>query len=103
MDANVQDAGPYGRFAQTENWVVLDRALKELIKNQDLQETTAHEYVVGYLCQALAEPEARPKASREEMLQVIRALRADIQAANPTNRDLEAELIAERREEAARE
>ena len=103
MSTEPTHAGPYQQFVQTENWSVLDRAVTALVESSDLQETTAHEYVVGYLCQALAEPQKRDEVSREEMRRILRAARADVQAANSTNRDLEAELLAERREEAARE
>jgi hypothetical protein len=103
VSVNSNSVHPYQQFVRTQNWVVLDRAVSELVKNSDLQETTAHEYVVGYLCKALADPQERTKPSREEVLQAIRAFRADVQAVNATHRDPEAELIAERRAEAARE
>ena len=103
MDAESTLQNPYSQFAHTEHWAVLDRAVSELVKNSDLTESTSHEYVVGYLCKALAEPEVRKATSREELRQIIRAARGAVQAANPTNRDLLAELLAERRDEASRE
>lgn len=43
------------------------------------------------------------KHTREEMLAIFRAFREEVQAHNPENRDLLAELLAERRAEAERE
>jgi hypothetical protein len=46
---------PYGSYTGTAEWAVIDRALVDLVRNQDIVERTAHEYIVGYLCRALAE------------------------------------------------
>jgi hypothetical protein len=46
---------PYLGLTTTPQWAVIDRAVLELAENRDLVETTAHEYIVGYLCKALAE------------------------------------------------
>ena len=43
------------------------------------------------------------KRTREEMLELFRAARAEVAAANPERRDLEAELSAERLAEAENE
>jgi uncharacterized protein (DUF1778 family) len=51
---------------------------------------------------AEAQPPATPRRSREEIRAILKALREEVQARNPDNRDLLAELIAERREAAAR-
>ncbi len=51
---------------------------------------------------AEAQPPAKPRRSREEIMAILKAAREAVQEANPTNRDLLAELIAERREAAAR-
>ena len=106
---------PYQEFESTRYWAVLDRAVGDLVENHDLQETTAHEYVVGYLCKALAadtserSKEPKPamnqpslvtksgKRSREEIKAILSAAREAVQAANPTNRDILAEFLAERR------
>jgi len=44
----------------------------------------------------------KPRRTREEIKAILRAAREAVQAANTTNRDLLAELVAERREAAAR-
>ncbi len=44
---------PYSKYVGTVVWSVLDRAIVDLVKNQDIEEKTAHEYIVGYLLQEL--------------------------------------------------
>jgi hypothetical protein len=51
---------------------------------------------------AEALPPAKPRRSREEIMAILKAAREAVQEANPTNRDLLSELIAERREAAVR-
>jgi hypothetical protein len=46
---------------------------------------------------------AKPRKSREEIQAILRAAREAVQEANPTNRDILEEFLAERRAEAARE
>ena len=45
---------PYSQFEGSDLWRVLERALTDLCANQDLTVTTAPEYVIGFLCRALA-------------------------------------------------
>jgi hypothetical protein len=47
--------------------------------------------------------EPRRKHTREEILAIFRAAREEVQAANPENRDILEEFLAERRAEAASE
>ena len=101
-----QTIHPYERFTGTREWTVIDRAISELADNRDLEETTAHPYIVGYLCKALEEVRheqpATAKRSREEVLAIVEAAREEFRLANPTGRNPLAELLAERREAAAR-
>jgi hypothetical protein len=46
---------------------------------------------------------AKPKRSREEIKAILQAAREEVQAANPTNRDILEEFLSERRAEAERE
>jgi hypothetical protein len=95
---------PYESYTGTVEWTVVDRAIRELVENRDLKETTAHSHIVGYLCKALVERTAvnsKPKRTREELRAIIAAAREEYQAKNP-GRDPVAELIAERREAALR-
>lgn len=48
---------PYVRFVETETWAILNVAFDELVGNGDIVEQTNRDYIVGYLCKALAERE----------------------------------------------
>lgn len=93
----------------SSQWSVIDRAVLELAENRDLVETTAHEYIVGYLCKALAERGAGvemnmlPTSLEASRGEALRKLREAVKAANPGHRDLVSELIAERTAEAQHE
>jgi hypothetical protein len=45
---------PYKEYPDTDLWKKVDHVLTELEQNQDIEITTAREYVIGYLCQELA-------------------------------------------------
>jgi hypothetical protein len=49
--------GVYLEFRGYEAWNVVDRAINDLIENQDLEETTVHQLIVGYIVKALVEAE----------------------------------------------
>jgi hypothetical protein len=49
---------PYSAYESTDAWRIIDAAITELVENRDLEETTAREYIVGYLVKALTEGEA---------------------------------------------
>jgi uncharacterized protein YjbI with pentapeptide repeats len=44
---------PYSELAGTPLWTAVESAISELTSNNDLAETTARTYIVGYLCQSL--------------------------------------------------
>jgi hypothetical protein len=44
---------PYEKFEESKLWNLIENALNDLIKNQDLELTTRKEYVVGYLCKII--------------------------------------------------
>jgi len=46
---------PYKEFEGLVLWQSIDKAIKELEGNNDIQLTTARELVVGYLCKSLVE------------------------------------------------
>jgi hypothetical protein len=50
---------PYTRWEGTPLWRVIDKAVCDLIQNQDLVEDEYHEYVVGYICKII---DSRKKA-----------------------------------------
>ena len=99
-------AHPYSNLAGSPAWQIIDRAVAELAGNRDLVETTAHDYIVGYLCNALSSSTGDangPPSDKEARRAALQKLRAAIQQANPDRRDLVSELIAERRAEAQRD
>lgn len=48
-------AHPYEAREGTELWKILDRCVRELEQNSDIELRTDRGYVVGYLCQQLSE------------------------------------------------
>ena len=44
---------PYKEFEGTEQWKIVEQAIKELIENGDLELLTPIEYVVGAICKEL--------------------------------------------------
>ena len=54
---------PYSKFENTALWKTIDDTLSELEQNQDVQITTAREYVVGYLCKQLVHQKLVAKSS----------------------------------------
>jgi hypothetical protein len=44
---------PYERFEKSRTWIILNKAIGDLVKNQDITETTRRELIVGYLCEKL--------------------------------------------------
>jgi hypothetical protein len=49
--------GVYLEFRGYEAWSVVDRAINDLIDNQDLEEATVHQLIVGYIVKALVDAE----------------------------------------------
>jgi hypothetical protein len=45
----------YVEFRDYPAWDVVDRAINALTENQDIDETTVHELIVGYIVKSLAE------------------------------------------------
>ena len=46
---------PHTAYEGSPLWKVVSKAIKELVQNRDLSETTAHPYVVGYICKRISE------------------------------------------------
>lgn len=49
------NAHPYEAWEGTRTWSTLEAAVAELVENQDLEEMTPREYIVGFLTKRLAE------------------------------------------------
>lgn len=45
---------PYKQFEKTEQWKIIEQAIKELIENGDLELYTPIEYVIGTICKELS-------------------------------------------------
>ncbi len=46
-------AHPYTEFERTRLWAAVESAIKHLVSNNELVESTTQLYIVGYLCQKL--------------------------------------------------
>jgi len=44
---------PYTELEKTRLWAAVESAIKDLVSNNDLVESTTRPYIVGYLCQKL--------------------------------------------------
>ncbi len=43
----------YEKYEDAPLWNIISKAIADLVENQDLVETTRHEYIVGYIVQKL--------------------------------------------------
>jgi len=41
---------PYTRYENSPLWKAIDRAITDLVSNQDMVEDEYHDYIVGYIC-----------------------------------------------------
>ena len=53
-----QKGHPYKDLERLKAWKVLEKAVKRLVANGDLEELTARRYIVGYLLRELQESHA---------------------------------------------
>jgi hypothetical protein len=44
---------PYKKFEATGLWRTIEKQVAALVKNGDIQELTAREYIVGSICRAI--------------------------------------------------
>lgn len=51
---------PYERYEGSPIWLSLEKAIADLVENQDIEETTRREYIVGYLIQKVEGLEGMP-------------------------------------------
>ncbi len=45
----------YIRYQSEPAWRIIERGIRDLVRNTDLEERTPRQYVVGYLCKLLRE------------------------------------------------
>ena len=55
MSHRSENTHPYHQYEGTQSWKIVDTAISDLAANQDIKETTARGYIVGYLVKSLAE------------------------------------------------
>lgn len=48
---------PYAQFKELKAWKVVDRAIEDLVENQDMVEATVRKCIVGYILKRLSENE----------------------------------------------
>jgi hypothetical protein len=53
QEAPKGQAHPYLRWEGTPLWRAVEKAVADLIENQDLIEDEYHEYIVGYICKTI--------------------------------------------------
>lgn len=46
-------ATPYDLYKGTKTWMLVEKAIKDLVENHDITETTHRDYIVGYICKEL--------------------------------------------------
>ncbi|WP_169834556.1 hypothetical protein [Paenisporosarcina indica] len=54
-------SNPYIKFEHTPLWAVINKGIEDLVENNDIEETTRREYIVGYLCKVIMEYETANK------------------------------------------
>ena len=47
----------YKSYEELPIWTIVSKSVTELVNNGDLSETTAHTYIVGYICKSIVEAE----------------------------------------------
>jgi hypothetical protein len=47
----------YDSYEDLPIWNIVSRSVTELVDNGDLGETTAHPYIVGYICKSVVDAE----------------------------------------------
>jgi len=45
----------YKSYEDLPIWRIVSKAVTELVNNGDLRETTAHPYIVGYICKSIVD------------------------------------------------
>ena len=76
------------------------RTLKQAAARQN---RSVSSFVLTAALDAAANQPVKPRRTHEEIMAIVNAAREAVREANPTNRDILEEFLAERRAEAARE
>jgi hypothetical protein len=81
----------YSEFEGSRAWEVVDQAISDLVENQDLEETTARRYIVGYTVRALSEADFEGSRTPEVVEQAV----SDLVENQDLNEKTERQLIVE--------
>ncbi|MEH7505083.1 hypothetical protein V7152_24240 [Neobacillus drentensis] len=46
---------PYKQFENTSLWKTINKAIEDLVENDDIEEKTQREKIVGYICKLINE------------------------------------------------
>jgi hypothetical protein len=49
---------PYKHFENTPLWIIINKAIEDLVENNDIEEKTPREYIVGYISKLIKESNA---------------------------------------------
>lgn len=60
---------PYTKYEGSPLWNIISEAISELVENQDIEETTRREYIVGYLVKEISSLEEVPEEISSETSQ----------------------------------
>ena len=58
---------PYTDYEDTRLWKAVEKAIEDLVKNKDLEETMARPYIVGYICKSLDNSSLLSEVARERL------------------------------------
>ena len=61
MGGNFSTSHPYKKFENTPLWAVINNGIDDLVENNDIEESTQRDYIVGYLCKLISELETENK------------------------------------------
>ncbi len=46
-------SSPYKKYENTDLWKLIDKSIRDLVGNNDIELLTKNEYIVGYLCKQI--------------------------------------------------
>ncbi len=53
MTKSASTASPYELYRGSQLWKIIEKAVSDLVDNNDLTENTRRDYIVGFLCKRL--------------------------------------------------
>jgi hypothetical protein len=65
---------PYDKYKESLEWATVEKAINDLVANQDIEVTTQQEYVVGYVTKEIVESRADSDLRTKVILSANRAL-----------------------------